>query len=76
LAETRGNFEAVQRLDIRVLAAYERAGGAAAELEIVVNAHDILHVVDVFDFDAQGRIAAIRAYIGRGDAGGDGRTER
>ncbi len=67
LAETRKNFESVDSLAIDVLAAYERDGGAAAELRIVVNGKDILHVVDVFDFDADGRIAAIRAYIGRGD---------
>eukprot|EP01031_Cornospumella_fuschlensis_P048470 gene48470-59361_t len=67
LAETRKNFEAAQRLQIDVLAAYERPGGAAAELKIVVDGRDILYVVDVFDVDAQGRIAAIRAYLGRGD---------
>ena len=67
LAETRKNFEAVQSLQITVLAAYERGGGAAAELEIVVDGRDTLYVVDVFDIDADGRIAAIRAFIGRGD---------
>lgn len=67
LAETRKNFEAVQRLAIEVLAAYERVGGAAVELRIVIDDEVTLHVVDVFDIDAQGRIAAIRAFIGRGD---------
>lgn len=67
LAETRKNFESVQQLQIDVLATYEREGGAAAELKIVVDGRDTIHVVDVFDFDAQGRIAAIRAFIGRGD---------
>jgi hypothetical protein len=67
LAETRKNFEAAQQLQIDVLATYERQDGAAAELKIVVDGRDTLHVVDVFDFDAQGRIAAIRAYLGRGD---------
>lgn len=67
LAETRRNFDAVQRLQIDVLAAYERPGGTAAELRIVVDERDTIFVVDAFDFDAQGRIAAIRAYIGRGD---------
>ena len=67
LAETRKNFEAVQSLQIDVLAAYEREGGAASELKIVVDDRDTIFVVDVFDFDANGRIAAIRAYIGRGD---------
>ena len=68
LEETRRNFAAVQQLQIAVLAVYERAGGVAAELKIVVDGRDTIFVVDVFDFDASGRIAAIRAYIGRGDA--------
>lgn len=67
LAETRRNFEAAQHLQIDVLATYPCDGGAAAELKIVVDRRDTLHVVDVFDFDAEGRIAAIRAYLGRGD---------
>ncbi|RZL32220.1 MAG: nuclear transport factor 2 family protein [Rubrivivax sp.] len=67
LAETRSNFAAAEHLQIDVLAAYERPGGAAAELRIVVDRRDTLHVVDVFDVDDDGRIAAIRAYLGRGD---------
>jgi len=67
LEETRKNFESVESLSIDVLAAYERDGGAAAELKIAINGRDTIYVVDVFDFDADGRIAAIRAYIGRGD---------
>jgi ketosteroid isomerase-like protein len=67
LDETRKNFESVQSLQITVLAAYGRDGGAAAELEIVVDGRDTIHVVDAFDFDASGRITAIRAYLGRGD---------
>lgn len=74
LAETRKNFDAVQSLSIDVLAAYERDGGVATELKIVVDGRDTLHVVDVFDVDAGGRIAAIRAYIGRGDD--EGRKDR
>ena len=77
LAETRKNFEAAQQLRIDMLAAYERPGGAVAELKIIVNGRDTLFVVDVFDFDASGRIAAIRAYIGRGDEdGGAGLNDR
>ncbi|WP_082580002.1 nuclear transport factor 2 family protein [Pelomonas sp. Root1444] len=67
LAETRKNFAAVGSLAIDVLAAYERDGGVAAELRIVIDGRDTLHVVDVFELDAQGRITAIRAYLGRGD---------
>lgn len=67
MEETRKNFEAAQHLAIDVLAAYERDGGVAAELKIVVDRRDTLYVVDVFDVDADGRIAAIRAFLGRGD---------
>lgn len=78
LAETRKNFEAVQQLRIDVLATYARDGGVAAELEIVVDGRNRLFVVDVFDVDADGRIAAIRAFIGRGDEDGGryGRNDR
>jgi hypothetical protein len=68
LVETRKNFEAVSHLAIEVLATYPREGGLAAELRIVVDGRDTIHVVDVFEFDADGRISAIRAYLGRGDA--------
>ena len=67
LEETRRNFAAARQLQINVLASYERDGGVAAELKIVVDGRDTLYVVDVFDFDASGRITAIRAFIGRGD---------
>lgn len=67
LAETRRNFDAVCCLEIELLAACERPGGVAAELRIRIDDRDEIHVVDVFDLDAEGRIAAIRAYIGRGD---------
>jgi hypothetical protein len=68
LAETRKNFAAVSSLAIDVLAMYERDGGVAAELSIVIDGRDTLHVVDVFELDAQSHITAIRAYLGRGDA--------
>jgi hypothetical protein len=67
LAETRKNFEAVRELRIDLLSAHARDGGMAAELRILVDGRDELHVVDVFDIDAEGRITAIRAYLGRGD---------
>ncbi len=71
LAETRKNFESVRGLQIDILALYERANGVAAELRIEVESLDggraTIFVVDAFEFDAEGRIAAIRAYLGRGD---------
>jgi ketosteroid isomerase-like protein len=67
LAETRKNFDATRSLAIEVLAVYARPDGVAAELRITVDEATVIHVVDAFDFDADGRIAAIRAYLGRGD---------
>ncbi|WP_298145461.1 nuclear transport factor 2 family protein [Flavobacterium sp.] len=67
LDETRKNFEAAQSLHIEVLQTYENTKSVAAELIITVNNSEILHVIDVLDFDDQGKIVAIRAYRGRGD---------
>lgn len=67
VAETRKNFAAAQTLAIEVLALHESANAAAGELRIVVDGHIELHVVDVIDFAPDGRIKAIRAYLGRGD---------
>lgn len=67
LNETQKNFEAAKSLHIEVLRTYERSNSIAAELIITVNNSEVLHVIDVLDFDAQGKIVAIRAYRGRGD---------
>lgn len=67
VAETRRNFEAAQTLAIEVLALHESSDAVAGELRIVVDGHIELHVVDVVDFAPDGRIKAIRAYLGRGD---------
>jgi len=68
LAETRRNFESVEHLAIEVLHLHESSQAVAAELRILINGTQELFVVDVIGFDAQGRIDAIRAYLGRGDA--------
>jgi len=39
----------------------------AGELRIIVDGKDILYVVDVVTFNTDGKIKAIRAFIGRGD---------
>jgi ketosteroid isomerase-like protein len=67
LAETRANFAAAERLQIEVLKLHEGADSVSAELRILVDGKVELFVVDVLDFDADGRIRAIRAYLGRGD---------
>lgn len=67
VAETRKNFDAAQTLVIEVLALHESGGSVAGELRIVVDGRIELHVVDVVDFAPDGRIQALRAYLGRGD---------
>ncbi|MFO1251533.1 MAG: nuclear transport factor 2 family protein [Inhella sp.] len=68
LAETRKNFEAVQSLAIEVLHWHQSEAAVAAELRILIDGKQELFVTDVIAFDAKGRIAAIRAYVGRGDS--------
>jgi steroid delta-isomerase len=67
LAETRSNFEAASSIRIEPLRLFESADSVAGELRIVVDDSIELFVVDVLDFDADGRIIAIRAFLGRGD---------
>ncbi|NQX78084.1 nuclear transport factor 2 family protein [Gilvibacter sp.] len=67
LSETKKNFEAARSLTIDVLETYENADTVVAELKIVVNDTEELFVVDVMQFNAQGQIKAIRAYLGKGD---------
>lgn len=67
LAETAANFAAAQSLSIELLRLHEGEASVSGELRILVDGQQELFVVDVLDFDADGRIRAIRAYLGRGD---------
>lgn len=68
LRETHKNFEAANTIEISVLSTYENNDTVAAELKITVDTTEVLYVVDVVTFNAEGKIKAIRAYLGRGDA--------
>ena len=59
IEETQKNFEAAQSLSIDVLSTYENERTVAAELRIVVNNMEELHVVDVITFDDKGLITSI-----------------
>jgi len=66
LAETRKNFESAGRLEIHTGTIYESADGAvAAELQILIDGHVDLRVVDAIAFTDEGLIRQIRAYKGR-----------
>lgn len=63
----RQNFADADTLAIEVLALHESADSVAGELRILVDGCIELFAVDVIQFDADGRIRAIRSYKGRGD---------
>ncbi len=68
LAETARNFADARSIEIHPLGIFENQDSVAAELRIVVDGSIELHVVDVIDFDADGKIRGIRAYLGRADS--------
>lgn len=67
LAETQRNFASASSIEIEVLQACQNERSVAGELRVVVDGSTVLHVVDVVEFTAAGRIGAIRAYLGRAD---------
>lgn len=66
-AETLKNFRDAGTIAIEVLHVYENANAVAGELRIVVDGTVELFVVDVIEFDADGRATAIRSFKGRRD---------
>lgn len=67
IAETDKNFRSAKTIEISILATYESDNAVVGELKIVVDNTEILHVVDVVSFNADGKIDSIRAYLGRAD---------
>lgn len=68
LFETRSNFSTARTIEIQPLRIFESECSIAAELKIVIDGAQELFVVDVVDFNKQGNIIAIRAFLGRDDA--------
>ena len=68
VAETQANFDASRSIEIHPLRLHVGEASVSGELRILVDDSIELFVVDVLDFDAQGKIRAIRAFLGRGDA--------
>jgi ketosteroid isomerase-like protein len=64
---TAKNFNTADTIEIDPLALYISEGAVAGELKIVVDKRIKLRVVDVISFNAQGKISAVRAYLGRDD---------
>lgn len=67
VAETEKNFNSADSIRIEILNTYESDDAVAGELRITVDESEVLHVVDVVTYDADGRICSIRAYLGRED---------
>jgi steroid delta-isomerase len=67
LAETKLNFDSAKSIDIHLLRLYQATDSIVGELRVVVDGSIELFVIDVLDFDAEGRIKSIRAFLGRGD---------
>lgn len=65
--ETRKNFANAETIEIEVLSTYENEDTVAAELKITVDRKEELYVVDIITLNTEGKIASIRAYLGRGD---------
>jgi steroid delta-isomerase len=68
VAETRANFEAARSIEIQPMRLYDGDASVAGELRILVDGRIELFVIDILDFDPQGKIRAIRAFLGRGDS--------
>ncbi len=69
LKATAANFSAARSIAIEPLRLFESATGMAGELRILVDGSVELFVVDVIEFNEQGLITGIRAYLGRADQG-------
>jgi purine-nucleoside phosphorylase len=63
---TKQNFDDADTITIEVLKLYESTRSVAGELRIVVDGTE-LFVIDVIEFDAAAKVAAIRSYKGRAD---------
>ncbi len=64
LAETQANFDHAETIGIDIEQLHATARSVAAEVLITVNHTIRLRVVDVLDFDAAGRVTAVRSYKG------------
>lgn len=64
LAETQTNFDNAESLAIEIEHLHATSRSVVAELMITVNGSVRLRVVDVFDFNPQGQVKAVRSFKG------------
>lgn len=67
ISETKKNFTNADTIDISILSLFEDDKAIAGELKIVVDKTEVLFVVDILNFNDDGKICAIKAYLGRED---------
>lgn len=64
----RRNFEQARSLEIEILHLHQSTHVVTGEVRIVVDGHIELFVVDIMQFDAEGRVLALRSYKGSNPA--------
>ena len=64
MAACRSIFDAVESISVIPTAVYADGATVVAEIDIIVNGEETLHVVDLLSFDADSKICRIRAYKG------------
>lgn len=64
IAEFTKNFNSVKSLQIEVLRVYESSISIAAEIEIVIEGHETLRVVDIVTFNEDRLVKSIISYKG------------
>ena len=64
LAANQKIFDSVRTIEVRPTNLFQDAHSVCAELEIWIDGKTMLLVLDILDFDAEGRIRAVRAFRG------------
>lgn len=64
LLTTKNIFDSVNTIKVEVKNMYIDKNTIIAKLEILINSKDLLKVVDIIQFDRNGKILNIRAYKG------------
>ncbi len=67
ISETEKNFNAANTLQIDILSQFENHKTIALELKITINNTEELYVIDIIQFNSEGKICLIKAFRGRGD---------
>tara|TARA_Y100001970_G_scaffold233261_1_gene290693 strand:- start:584 stop:913 length:330 start_codon:yes stop_codon:yes gene_type:complete len=64
VAANKGIFDSVDTINVVPVKICETGNMTISEIEVHVNSTEVLKVVDVIEFDSEGKIVAVRAYKG------------